>query len=101
MRAIGPKPGRNAKKVGLLESPNSGRFDCATNCPPVWRFRIRNGPPTTFDTWNRGVTFQEPRSKEGRVIPVLQSIPVLNSPSVMRVTATESFGSMVEVSGIL
>ena len=74
MRASGPIPGKNPKKVGERPALNWSRLPCRTNRPPVKGFLIMKGPAEVWFTIAiPGWSFQVPVNKDGRLIPVCQS----------------------------
>src|SRR5216117_2457731 len=74
MRASGPTPGKNPKKVGDRPALNWSRLPWRTNRPPVNGFLIMKGPAEVWFTIAiPGWTFQVPVKSDGRLIPVCQS----------------------------
>src|SRR5512135_211443 len=95
IRANGPTPGKNPKKLGARPSVNCSRLPCCRNRPPVNWLRSMKGPALVLLTMPMpGCSLQVPLNTWGRLMPVDQSTRVSNERAYTTVCSTEeSIGS--------
>ncbi len=77
MRENGPKPGKNANRVGEMLAPYSSRLLCRTNSEPLSCVRIMKGAErSTFTIPIVGVRLIVERKSDGNEMPVSQLMSV-------------------------